>query len=140
MIKLRVEPTSRSTVAIVNRVKLGHIVYEEARHWDKYKISLLIESILMRVPIGEILIDGTSSPQTIVDGVRRIDGIFLYMEDALPLERLEFIDCSGKKFSELEIWQQRRIEEGELSINTIIECNDRCMKQSIVNRLSNSVA
>lgn len=135
---IRVDITSVTLFDLIKRIDEGELRYKEVQHWTNSKKSLLIDSILTRIPIGTIIIDVSGWPMVIVDGKNRIDAIYWYMQDTYETGFMEFVvDASGKKFSSLKRLYQRRIEETKIFVAEM-QVPNNIMKKSVISRMSGS--
>lgn len=94
--------------------------------WDQKKASKLVESVLINVPLPAIYLDeDINGVLTVIDGQQRLTSLIAYIEGRFENSRNEFVDfqlkglevlsdLEGKKFSELDISQKRKIR------NTVI--------------------
>jgi len=89
--------------------------------WPQDKQSRLIESSLMRIPLPVFYVaEDEEGKIIVVDGLQRLTTFYRYMDDKFSLKGLESADTekqiSGKKFSELPIKLQERIEDTQLTL------------------------
>ena len=78
--------------------------YQRNLVWDNQRKSLLIESLLLKIPIPAFYLDekkdGTKS---VIDGLQRLSAIHSFLNDEFELRKLEYLSsCDGKKFSQLD--------------------------------------
>ena len=92
--------------------------------WESWRVSNLIQSVLLQHPIPEITVyrvDNKSQFRKTVDGQQRLTSIYLFINDQLKLDMSKTMfpefkiegevfkaseTLQGKKFSELpELWQ-----------------------------------
>lgn len=116
-----------SVHSILDRVRNAEIDFDTDFQrnpllWNKKEQSLLIESILIRVPLPIFYFDGRDDNcWGIVDGLQRISTLnnFVLREkedpNKLTLSGLEYLcDYNGKTFEELPRPMQRRINESQI--------------------------
>ncbi len=90
--------------------------------WSDRTQSLLIESILVRIPLQDFYIDTRSDIGTwkIVDGLKRLSAIDGFLHDDFKLTGLDFLsDLEGLYYSQLRRNYQRRLLESTLRIHCI---------------------
>ncbi|PKL79805.1 MAG: hypothetical protein CVV25_06750 [Ignavibacteriae bacterium HGW-Ignavibacteriae-4] len=69
--------------------------------WNNYQKSLLIESILLRIPLPMFYFaEDKEGKLSIVDGLQRISTIKEYMDNKFPLKNLQYLEanCGGKYY------------------------------------------
>lgn len=129
---------------IVNRLKHNEIdlvpdFQRSSDLWNRKKMSRLIESIILRLPLPIFYFD-VSYPDkwVVIDGLQRLSTIKRFIvEDDLKLGHLEFLkDLENKKFSELERSYQRIIEETQLLTYQVEAQTPKEVKYSIFNRVN----
>jgi Protein of unknown function DUF262 len=81
--------------------------------WSVKQKSLLIESLLMRIPLPIFYFDGSESPWKIIDGLHRLTTIFSFLNgESFKLTELEYLkDLNGLTFFDLPFKYQRVIEQ-----------------------------
>lgn len=89
--------------------------------WPVAKQSRLIESSLMRIPLPVFYVaEDREGKIIVVDGLQRLTTFFRFINDEFSLKGLESADTdkiiSGKRFSELPIHLQERIEDTQLTL------------------------
>ncbi len=87
--------------------------------WNESKMSQLIESILIRLPLPAIYMDVADDDNWIVvDGLQRLSVIKKFIvEKKLKLKGLEFLkELEGQKFEDLDKKLQRRIRETNVTL------------------------
>lgn len=89
--------------------------------WNKQKQSLLIESLMLKIPIPAFYFDEDSEERkTVIDGLQRLTTISEFMNGEFRLCGLQYLkDCEGRHFNELEKKYQWRIEETQLAVNIL---------------------
>ncbi len=116
--KIRVETKNTQMDSLIKRIKNKEIdlapgFQRRAGIWSDKAQSLLIESMLIKIPLPAFYMDATDDGcWLIVDGLQRLTTIRRFViSEELALCGLEFLtDYEGKKFSELPRSFQRRIE------------------------------
>ena len=89
--------------------------------WRPQEQSRLIESCLMRIPLPVFYVaEDPDGKIVVVDGLQRLTTFKRYVADEFPLEELSSQDSnsviSGKRFSELPLNLQERIEDTQLTL------------------------
>ena len=92
--------------------------------WPEQKQSRLIESCLMRIPLPVFYVaEDPDGKIVVVDGLQRLTTFKRYVADEFPLEELSSQDnkdskdvISRKRFSELPLNLQERIEDTQLTL------------------------
>lgn len=107
--------------------------------WDPGKMSRLIESILLRLPLPVFYFD-VSNPDKwiIVDGLQRLSTIKKFVvEKKLKLKNMEFLtDLNGKGFKDLDRSLQRIIDETQVVTYQIEAQTPKEVRYSIFNRIN----
>lgn len=106
--------------------------------WTQKQKSELIESILMGIPIPIIyLFQAKDTTIQVVDGRQRITAIINFMNDEFRLTQLKIMKGSiGKKFSDLEPIQQRKIEDYQIDTYLIQPPTPERVKFDIFDRVN----
>lgn len=93
--------------------------------WNLQKKSLLIESLMLRIPIPAFYFDEDANGQrTVIDGMQRLSTINDFLNGAFCLKGLQYLtNCNGLYFEELEKKYQGRIEDTQLAVNVL---DSRC--------------
>ena len=89
--------------------------------WPLPKMSRLIESILLRIPLPVFyLAAGPADVWSVVDGVQRLSTILDFMDGKFKLRGLEYLNnLNGLLHVDLAVPMQRRIRETQLVFNLI---------------------
>jgi len=107
--------------------------------WNKTKMSRLIESILLKLPLPIFYFD-VSNPDRwlIVDGLQRLSTIKKFFVDKkLKLTNLEFLkDLEGKNYDELDRTFKRTIDDTELITYQIEAQTPKEVRYSIFHRIN----
>ncbi|MBF0108650.1 MAG: DUF262 domain-containing protein [Magnetococcales bacterium] len=142
--KIRVDSKPYSIRQILDMIDQGEMDiapdFQRRRVWQKDQQSLLIESILLRIPLPVFYCsaDGEGLLQ-VVDGVQRLSTIRSFRKNEFALDRLEYLqhELQGKYFSELEksLWS-RRFMSTTLAVNVIDPQTPDQVKFDIFRRLN----
>lgn len=107
--------------------------------WDRTKMSRLIESIILRLPLPIFYFDvSDDSKWIVIDGLQRLSTIKKFIVDKkLRLGNLEFLpELNGKKYDELERSIERIIEETQINTYQIEPQTPKEVRYSIFNRIN----
>jgi Protein of unknown function DUF262 len=145
----------RSLDTLVRRLSAGQIDldpdFQRSRGiWTDQKKSLLIESLLLRIPLPTFYvaeIDGSEdlgdSSWAVVDGIQRLSTIAEFVEpdvlglSSLRLRGLEYLHTEeGKLFHELSSSLQLRILESQFTIQVIRKSTPEPVKLNIFARIN----
>lgn len=98
--------------------------FQRDKVWkQKKKKSLLIESLMLKIPIPAFYFYETKNSHfVVIDGQQRLTTINEFMSDEFSLRGLEYLtELNGKFFTELPIKYRKNIERTQLTINTLDE-------------------
>lgn len=89
--------------------------------WDIERKSLLIESLMLKIPIPAFYFDENEEGlKTVIDGMQRLSTVYDFLKDNFELKGLQYlVDCNGLKYSELEKKYRMRIEDTQLAVNIL---------------------
>ena len=97
--------------------------FQRNKVWkERKRKSLLIESLILRIPIPAFYFyENEDSKFIVIDGLQRLSTIDSFIKDDFRLFGLEYLSdqCDGKKFSELEVKYQQRIYRTQLAVNIL---------------------
>jgi hypothetical protein len=132
--------------SLVDRLKYDEIdlnpeFQRNADLWDKSKMSRLIESILLKLPLPIFYFD-VSNPDKwiVVDGLQRLSSIKKFMVDnekRLKLHNLEFLhELDGKSYDNLERGFKRILDETQINTYQIEAQTPKKVRYSIFHRIN----
>jgi len=145
--KIRIQTKQDTMLSLINRLRHEEIdlntdFQRDTDIWSNAKMSLLIESILIRFPLPSFYFDATNDNcWKVVDGLQRLATIKKFViDDNLKLEELEYLfrekDVAGKKYSELPSHYKRRIDEASVTLFLILPGTPIDVKRSIFKRIN----
>lgn len=93
--------------------------------WDQQRMSLLIESLMLKIPIPAFYFqEDQEGNKQVIDGLQRLTTIYSYMKDEFELKGLQYLNnCNGVYYSQLPRKYRTRIEETQLAVNVL---DSRC--------------
>lgn len=104
--------------------------------WSTQKKSALIESILLDLPIPQVFLAQEDDGRTVViDGQQRLTAVFRYINDEYALAKVA-PKLVGKRFSELSVELQEKIENYTLRVVTILKESDHDVRFMLFQRLN----
>lgn len=106
--------------------------------WNDKQKSELIESVLMGLPLPMIyLYEDENANLIVVDGRQRLTTFFEYMSNKFKLKDLTILkDLKGKKFNDLPLSYQSKIEDYQLSTQVIKPPTPDSVKFQIFDRVN----
>ena len=140
--KIRIETKGITIFQIEVWIKRGLIdlAPDFQRHivWDHRRRSLLIESLLLRIPIPAVYVNADETgKKTVIDGIQRLTAIDDFIKGKYALKDLQYLsDCEGKKYSELGQRYRLRIEETLLTVNILDERCPQMVKFDVFRRIN----
>lgn len=141
---IRVETKTATINLLLSRIEAGEIdlspaFQRKAGIWSSKAQSRLIESLLMRIPLPALYIDGTDEDRwVVVDGLQRLTTLKRFvLEKTLHLTDLEFLtDFTNYTYDELPRNFQRRIQETQLTVYLISRGTPEEVKFTIFRRIN----
>ncbi|MBR5510335.1 MAG: DUF262 domain-containing protein [Lachnospiraceae bacterium] len=128
---IRITPMMYSVYQIFNYIEQGLLIlrpeYQRNKVWDIQRKSLLIESLMLRIPIPAFYFqEDYDGNKMVIDGLQRLSTIHAFMKDEFRLERVQYRkEFEGCVYSELPKKYKMRIQETQLSVNVLdSKCNE----------------
>ncbi|MDI9349001.1 MAG: DUF262 domain-containing protein [Candidatus Symbiobacter sp.] len=118
--ELHIRDEKRSAVDINRRIEKGLFIldpdFQRDFVWDEKKQSKLIESIIMRIPLPVFYVaEDINGKLIVVDGLQRLTTLSRFFKNELKLQLEKREELNNKKFIELPIDLQNRIEDCQLT-------------------------
>lgn len=141
---IRVDPKVFSVSQIVDMIAEDELDlapdFQRLRVWRKRQKSLLIESILLRIPLPAFYFSADEDGRLqVVDGVQRLSTIFEFIKEDTTLDSLEYLgeELNGKTFDDLRgsVWW-RRILNTQIQANVIDPQTPDAVKFDIFRRIN----
>ena len=106
--------------------------------WDIKRKSLLIESLMLKIPIPAFYLDeDEEGMKTVIDGMQRLSTIHDFLQDKFKLRGLQYLkQCEKKTFSQLEPKYRYRIEETQLAVNILDAKCPKMVKFDVFRRIN----
>ncbi|WP_434748036.1 DUF262 domain-containing protein [Paenibacillus amylolyticus] len=125
--KIRIDQQMLSLKYLTDLMKEKQIIlnpgFQRNKVWnEKKRKSLLIESLMLRIPIPAFYFyENEDSKFIVIDGLQRLSTIAEFINGDFRLFGLEYLEeyCGGKKFSELDVKYQQRIYRTQLAVNIL---------------------
>lgn len=98
-----------------------HPEFQRKNVWDNHKKSLLIESLMLRIPIPAFYMgEERDGNKFVIDGLQRLSAIYSFMKEEYYLTGLEYLGIYDRfKYSELPRKYRARIEDTLLTVNIL---------------------
>lgn len=141
--KIRVNSNVFSVFQIKRLIDRGMLdlmpAFQRKKVWDDRRKSLLIESLMLRIPIPAFYFDeDNNGKKTVIDGLQRLSAISGYMNNEFTLSGLQYLqeECGGRLFDELQQKYQTRIEDAQLTVNILDSRSPENVKFDIFRRVN----
>ena len=109
--------------------------------WDPKKQSKLIESCVMRIPLPVLYVaEGLDGRIVVVDGLQRLTTFVRFINDELTLTGPCNDQLKGKRFSQLPINFQERVEDTQLTLYILDKSAPQRAQLDIFERVNGGVA
>lgn len=114
--------------------------YERNRVWkDKKKKSLLIESLMLRIPIPAFYFyENEDTKFQVIDGQQRLATIHEFVNNEFCLTGLEYLKdtCNRKYFKEIDVKYQQRIYRTQIAVNILDARSPKTVIYDIFRRIN----
>ena len=119
---IMVRSETRAVSEVVKRIQRNRFFmapdFQREFVWEPARQSKLIESCIMRIPLPVLYVaEGDDGRIVVVDGLQRLTTFVRFIEDDLKLTGLgEGHPLNGKRYSELPVNLQERVEDTQLTL------------------------
>lgn len=144
--RLVTQPYDYSIQQLVDEIERGKILldieYQRQYVWDDGKASRLVESLLLNVPIPVCYFaEDDDFNFEVIDGLQRITSLRRFLADDFSLTGITVLsEIAGKKFSELNPRDQRRLANRTIRCVAITADSHPDIKFDVFERLNTNVA
>ncbi len=108
--------------------------------WNPVQKSLFIESLMIRLPIPMLYLDGTQKPWRVIDGLQRLNTILSFVNNEFELKSLEYLgkQCNGLAFNDTRFpgYLKDRILNADLTAYVISPGTPEDVKYNIFQRIN----
>lgn len=114
-------------------------IQREQGIWSETQQSLLIESLMLRIPLPMFYVAADNDESwTVLDGLQRISTIERFcLGSSFPLSNLEFLrELNGKTFNELPARFRSRIKDTQLQFSVVNASTPAEVQRNIFKRLN----
>lgn len=141
--KIRVEPKTLSLEYILKLIVSKKLnlspEFQRNKVWDITRKSLLIESLMLRIPIPAFYFyEDEDANKYVIDGLQRLSTIHEYLNGDFKLKNLQYLGatCDNKTFMELDSKYVTRIYDTQFIINIIDARTPAQVKYDIFRRIN----
>ena len=128
---IRITPMMYSVYQIFHWIESEILIlqpeYQRNIIWDNHRKSLLIESLMLRIPIPAFYFqEDFDGNKMVIDGLQRLSTIYSFMKDEFRLESLQYRkEFEGHTYSQLPKKYKIRIQDTQLAVNVLdSKCNE----------------
>lgn len=106
---------------IENQKLILHPDFQRNLVWNINQQSLLIESLMLKIPIPAFYFDeDANGNRAVIDGMQRLTTIFNFWKGKFKLRGLQYLkNCEGCTFEQLDWKYKSRIEDTQLAVNIL---------------------
>ena len=139
---IMVRAESRTVSEVITRIRRGRFIldpdFQRDFVWVPKKQSKLIESCVMRIPLPVLYVaEGGDGRIAVVDGLQRLSTFLRFLNDELALTGLgPGHPLTGKRFSELPLDLQERVEDTQLTLYILDKSAPRRAQLDIFERVN----
>lgn len=122
---IRIDQKMLSLFQVVRWIEQGSLLlrpeFQRNFIWKTRQKSLLIESLMLKIPIPAFYFDEDEyGNRSVIDGLQRLTTISQFVHGEFRLKGLQYLeDCEGKYYQDLEWKYQARIEDTQLAVNIL---------------------
>jgi hypothetical protein len=136
---------NRTIHDVLRRIEKGGYVmdpeFQRDFIWPEDKQSKLIESVMMRIPLPVFyLAEDSDGRMVVVDGLQRLSTFVRFLKGDLSLRLPERPDLDRKRFDDLPVVLQNRLEDANLIFYTIDSRVPERVRLDIFERVNSGVA
>lgn len=123
---------------ISQEILIIHPEFQRNIVWDIKRKSLLIESLMLKIPIPAFYLDeDENGMKTVIDGMQRLSTIHDFLQDKFKLRGLQYLtQCEKKTFSQLDPKYRYRIEDTQLAVNILDAKCPKMVKFDVFRRIN----
>lgn len=139
---IMVRSETRTVSEVVRRINGDRFIldpdFQRDFVWAPKKQSKLIESCVMRIPLPVLYVaEGSDGRISVVDGLQRLGTFSRFLNDKLTLTDLgDGHPLTGKKFSELSLNLQERVQDTQLTLYILDKSAPRRAQLDIFERVN----
>ena len=142
---IMVRSETRTVAEVVKRIARKRFIIPDFQRdfvWDTKKQSQLIESCVMRIPLPVLYVaEAPDGRIVVVDGFQRLETFSRFLGGKLSLTGLgDQHPLNGRKFSQLPLHLQERVEETQLILNILHKSAPQRAQLDIFQRVNGGVA
>lgn len=143
---IMVRSETRAVSEVVKRIQRKRFFmapdFQREFVWEPARQSKLIESCIMRIPLPVLYVaEGDDGRIVVVDGLQRLTTFVRFIEDDLKLTGLgEGHPLNGKRYSELPVNLQERVEDTQLTLYILDKNAPQRAKLDIFERVNSGSA
>lgn len=111
--------------------------YQVGPIWGSEEKSMLIESMLMRIPLPIFgLAENAEGNRVVVNGFKRLNTIKQFLSNEFPLDLKNRPEIDKKRFQDLELRYQRRLKDCSFNFFVISNRIPEHIKLDIIDRFN----